>query len=162
VKTSFKVIACMAALAVLLTVQSASAQGKLQGAWKITEIVFTGPNALTFKITQPSQMIFTQKHFSVMMIKGDESRPDLPQEDPTYAQMVAVWTPFAAAGGTYEVKGTTFTAKTSVAKDPSRMAPGNFLTFDFKVEGNTLVVTPKASAAGPISYPPSIKLTRLE
>ena len=44
-KKALVVIACMAALAVLVTIQSAAAQGKLEGVWKTTEIITTGSNA---------------------------------------------------------------------------------------------------------------------
>lgn len=160
-KTSLKIIACMAALGVLLTVQSAAAQGKLPGVWKIAEITISGPNPQTIPATSPNLIIFTKKHFSLVSITG-ESRPNLPQKDATDAQKVATWTPFAAVSGTYTVKGTTFTAQALVAKDPSGMAPGNFVTYDFKIVGNTLIATPKASQDGPITNPPIVKLTRLE
>ena len=152
----------MAVLAVLVSVQSAVAQGKLEGVWKITEFIPADLNAKPIAATQLSLLIFTKKYFSVLLISGDKPRPDLPQKDATNAQKVATWTPFAAAAGTYEVKGTTYTVKTALAKDPSGMAPGNFETIDFKIEGNTLIVTPKATQDGPIANLGRTKLTRLE
>jgi hypothetical protein len=161
-KTSLKVIACMAALAVLVTVQSAAAQGKIEGVWKGTEITFTGAKPQTVTLTQPGLLIFTKKHFSFLGITGDKPRPDLPQKDATDAQKVAAWGPFMAVAGTLEVKGATVTLKAIVAKDPSGMAPGNFMTADFKVEGNTLILTLKSRQAGPTPNPMTIKLVRLE
>jgi hypothetical protein len=161
-KTSLKVIAFMAALAVLVTVQSAAAQGKLQGVWKVTEVTLTGPNARTITVTQPSLYIFTKKHFCFAEIRGEKPQPDLPQKDATDAQKVATWTPFNAALGTYEIKGTTFTGRVIVAKNPYMMKPGNFGTGDFKIEGNTLTITVKATDAGPVANPYTMKMVRLE
>ena len=97
-KISLKVVACMAALAVLMVVQSASAQNKLEGVWKMTEVTFTGPNARTITGTQPGFLIITKKHFSMVGVQGDKPQPDLPQQGATDAQKVAAWTPFLAVG----------------------------------------------------------------
>jgi hypothetical protein len=112
-KTSLRVIACMAALAVLMVVQSASAQGKLEGVWKITQVILTGPNAPKVTNIQPSMAIFTKQYFSRVVITGDKPRPDLPQ-NATDAQKAATWGPFSAAAGTYEIKGNTITVKGQV------------------------------------------------
>jgi len=161
-KKPLMLFACMAAIAVLVIFQSASAQGKPEGVWKITEITTTGPNARTITNPQPGLLILTKKYYSLVEIMGDKPRPDLPQRDATDAQKVATWTPFAATSGTYEVKGTTLTARGIVAKSPGQMAPGNFGTIDFKIEGNTLTITIKANQAGPLANPYTVKLTRLE
>jgi hypothetical protein len=153
-------IACMAALAVLLTVQSAAAQGKLQGVWKYTEINITGPNARTITAPQPGLLIFTKKHVATVSITGDKPRPDLPQKDATDAQKVATWTPFWAMAGTYEVKGTTVTYHPIVAKNP--LEPGAFTTLDYRIEGNTLSLKQKTNKAGPIANPTTMKLVRVE
>lgn len=159
-KKPFTVITCMVALAVLLTVQSAAAQGKLEGVWKTTEITLTGPNARTITNPQPGFIIFTKKHFSIVAISGDKPRPDLPQKEATDAQKVATWTPLNATIGTYEVKGTTFTIHPIVAKNP--LEPGAFTTWDFKIDGNTIVATTKANKAGPIANPVTFKWVRVE
>jgi hypothetical protein len=164
-KTSLKVIACMAALAVLVTVQSAAAQGKLEGVWRVSEVTFTGANALKITVapTHPSLFIITKKHFSFLNIANTTgTRPDLPQQGATDAQKVAVWTPVVAWAGTYEVKGNMYTARTIVAKDPSEMAPGNFSTSEFKIEGDTLTFTPKTNQDGPIANPIITKFVRVE
>ena len=159
-KKSLIVIACMAALAVLVTVQSAAAQGKLEGVWKTTEITLTGPNARTITNPQPGFIIFTKKHFSIVAISGDKPRPDLPQKEATDAQKVATWTPLNATIGTYEVKGTTFTFHPILAKNP--LEPGSFTTWDFKAEGNTILATQKANKAGPSANPVTFKWVRVE
>ncbi len=154
------VIVCMAALIVLATVQSAAAQGKLEGVWKITQVTLTGPNAGTITPAEPGIWIFTKKHASFVSVTGDKPRPSLPQKDATDAQKVATWTPFAANASTYEVKGTTITVHPIIGKNP--IEPGSFTTVDFKVEGNTLTLSPKANKNGPIANPYTMKLVRLE
>jgi hypothetical protein len=161
-KKLFILFACMTALAVLLNVRSASAQGKLEGVWKITEVTLTGPNTRTITNPQPGLFIFTKKHYSMMMITGEKPRPDLPQKDATDAQKVATWTPFTANAGTYEVKGAVLTFHPTVAKNPNGMAPGSVGTCDFKIERNTLTITIKAIQAGPVANPYTMKFTRLE
>ena len=126
----------------------------------MAEVTLTGPNARTITNPQASLYIFTKKHFSFVEIRGEKPRPDLPQKDPTDAQKVATWTPFWAGAGTYEVKGTTWTFHPIVAKNP--IEPGAFTIWDFKIEGNTLTMTLKATKAGPIATPPTYKLVRVE
>jgi len=159
-KTSLKVIACMAALAVFVAVQSAAAQGKLQGVWKLTEVAFTGPNARTITPVEPGIWIITTKHIGFVAITGEKPRPELPQRDATDAQKVATWGPLQAMVGAYEVKGTTITAHPIVGKNPAK--PGRFTTLDFKIEGNTLLTTPKTNQDGPIANPYTLKMIRLE
>jgi hypothetical protein len=164
-KTSLKVIACMAALSVLMVVQSASAQSKLEGVWRVTEVTFTGQNAgkITVAASHPNLLIFTKKHFSFLNIASTTAtRPDLPQQGATDTQKVATWTPLVAWAGTYEVKGNTYTTRNIVAKDPSEMVPGNFSTCEFKIEGDTLTWTPKTDQNGPVANPVITKLVRVE
>jgi hypothetical protein len=164
-KTSLKVGACMAALAVLVIVQSASAQGKLEGVWRVSEVTVTGANArkITVAATHPSVIIFTKKHFSFLNIKtANGLRPELPQKGATDAQKVAAWTPVAAFAGSYEVKGNILTYRSIVDMDPNGMVPGNFGTNEFKIQGDTLITTPKTDQNGPIANPLVTKFIRVE
>jgi hypothetical protein len=159
-KTRITAIACMVSFAFLLAVPSALAQAdKLIGVWKYTEFVSTGPDA-TSTPAQPGLLIFTKKYWSMIMVSGDKPRPALPQ-NATDAQKLGAWTPFDAGSGTYEVKGNTYTAKSIVGKDPG-IDPDSFIVIEFKIEGNTLTTTPKATNAGPIDWGGYAKLTRLE
>jgi len=155
-----KIIACMVALAVLMVVQSAAARGKLEGVWKVTQITFTGPNARTVNPIEPGIWIFTKKHASYVSVYSDTPRLPLPPNDATDAQKAAAWTPFNAAASTYEVKGSTVTFHTIVTKRLTK--PGELITSDFKIDGNTLSITPKAYEAGPYANPITFKLVRLE
>jgi hypothetical protein len=157
-KTSVKVVACVAALAVLMVVQSASAQGKLEGVWKLTEVTTTGPNASTNTNPQPGFMIFTKKYLSQVGLQ--DTQPELPQTNATDAQKLATWTPLSAAVGTYEIQGKTVTFHQIIGKNGVK--PGFFSTSDFKIEGNTLSVTIKANLSGPIDNAITRKYVRVE
>ena len=159
-KASLKVIACMAALAVLMVVQSASAQGKLEGTWKYVEVIPPGPDAKPIPV-QEGLLIFTKNHFSMIFVSGDKPRPALPQQNATDAQRVAAWTPLNVGAGTYEVNGNTYTAKSLVSKNPGGTGPDAWITVEFKIDGNTLITTPKAVKAGPVNLG-STKLIRVE
>jgi hypothetical protein len=124
------------------------------------EVTLTGPNARTVTNPQPGFIIFTKKHYSLVALSGDKPRPDLPQKDATDAQKVATWTPLTATLGTYEVKGTTLTFHPIVAKNP--VQPGAFITWDFKIVGDTLFMMVKATNAGPVANPPTFRQVRVE
>ncbi len=160
-KKLFIAFACITALAVLLNVPSASAQGKLEGVWKLAEINVSSPQAQTIKATAPSLITFTKKHYSVLLLSA-ETRPDLPQQGATDAQKLAAWAPFESYAGTYEIKGTTFTGRNILAKNPFAMKAGDFLTCDFSVVGDTLIITPKVTSTGPVANPPKYKMVRVE
>jgi tetratricopeptide (TPR) repeat protein len=145
--------------AVFMVIQSASAQDTLEGVWQYTETIPPGPAANPVPIPPGSLLIFTKTHYSMILVTMP--RPELPQQNPTDEQKVAAWTPFYAAAGTYEVKGDTFTIKTSAAKNPSEMVPDGWLTSEFKIEGNTLITTPRLRKVGPINLG-STKLVRVE
>ena len=159
-KTSYKIIACTVVVSVLMTVQAAVARGKLEGVWKVTQITFTGPNARTVRPIEPGIWVFTRKYASYVSIYADTPRLALPPKDATDAQKVAAWTPFYAAASTYETKGSTLTFHTIITKRLTK--PGEFITSDFTIEGNTLTITPKAYEDGPYTNPVTFKLIRLE
>jgi len=156
------IIPCVAALAVLLIVQSAAAQAKLEGVWKKTEVTVTGPNAQKIPHPQPNIVIFTKKHFSFTEVEGEKPRPDQPLEKATDAQKVAAWEPFSAQAGTYEIKGMTVTLHDLVTKDPENMKPDSVETWDFKIEGTTLLLTSKATAARPNTETITMKFVRVD
>jgi hypothetical protein len=162
-KTSLKVVACMAALAVLMVVQSASAQGKLEGVWRITEVTTGGENSFKIAVadTHPNLLIISKKYFCFFNLTTP-TRPDLPKQGATAAQAVAAWSPVVAWAGTYELKGNIFTANIFAAKNPSEMVKGNFTANEIKFEGNTVTFTPKTNQDGPVANPMITKYVRVE
>ena len=161
-KKSLAVVACMAALVVLVTVQSTAEQGKLEGVWKAIETTTAGnPVKITVPPDRPGLLIFTKKYTGFWNIAA-LTRPGYPRQGATDAQKVAAWEPFQAVAGTYEVKGNIITRRIIVAKDPNNMPPGNWQTIEFKIEGDTLITTQKTTEIGPFPNPITMKYVRLE
>ena len=153
-KTRVRVIACMASLAILMTVPSALAQaGKLVGVWKITEAETFGNNPQKIKDPRPGILIFTRNHFSWVDVHGNPA-PELP-ENPTLANFAAAFEQLTAFSGSYEVKGSSITANIIVSKDPGATSEGSTLYFEYKFEGDTLVLTLR-------QFNLELKMSRLE
>jgi hypothetical protein len=135
----------------------------LQGVWRVTEVVTTGPNAATNSSPQPGLYLFTGRHYAILNVTG--TRPATQPADTakaTAAELLAVWGPFVANAGTYEVSGGTVTFRRIVAKNPAIMASTSFATNGFKVDGKTLTVTTMRTDAGPVANPTTTRLTRIE
>lgn len=154
-------------LAVGLLTVGASAQtpgGNLQGVWKVVEVKTTGPNASTNSNPQPGMYIFTAKHYSSLRVTSDQPRPNQPADTSkaTAAELMAVWNPFAANAGAYELAGGTLTQYPTVAKNPAVMATGAKNVFSVKLESNNLWMTSVSNTTGPVTNPSTIKLVRVE
>jgi hypothetical protein len=153
-------------LAMALLTGTASAKLKptpLTGAWRVTEVKTTGPNARTDSSPQPGLFIFTGTHYSNMTVNSDQPRTALQdQTKATAAELLAVFGPFTANSGTYEISGGNMTFKPFVAKNPQAMAAGAANVSSFKIQGNTLTLTGVRNANGPVANPTTITLTRIE
>ena len=112
---------------------------------------------------QPSLYIFTAEHYSITQVVGSNPRPNLPADpnNGTAAELLAVYGPFAANAGTYEIQGATLTFHMSVARNPINMTPGPGNTMSFKIDGNTLTLTSLTTRNGPTPGT-VITLTRVE
>ena len=91
---------------------------------------------------RPGILIFTKHHFSWVDVHGDPA-PELPEEA-TLAYFSAAFNQLTAFSGTYEVKGSSITAPVIVSKDTGAMRDGSVLNFEYKFEGDMLVLTLKA------------------
>jgi hypothetical protein len=69
---------------------------------------------------------------------------------------------FTASGGTYEMKGSTLTMKTTIAKNPGFMARANWISYTVAIKGQTMTLTGTATNEGPIKNPQIMTLTRLD
>lgn len=136
----------------------------LTGAWRVTQVQTTGPNARTVNDPQPSLYLFTGNHYSIMSVNSDKPRPALPEDlsKATAAELTATYGPFTANSGTYEIQGGMATTHPSVAKNPGVMAPGAANTASFKIEGKILTLTNVKTSQGPVTNPTTLKLTRIE
>ena len=70
---------------------------------------------------------------------------------------------FTHEAGTYEVTpGNLVTMRPIASKNPAVMGPGVFITYSFKLDGNTLTLTQQRNASGPFANPFTLKLVRVE
>ena len=143
---------------------SVAAQSNIRGVWQLTEITMTGKVAMTMKVTQPSVYIFTKTHCSKIYVASDKPRPVLDDySKATQEQLLSIFVEgFDANAGTYEVKAGKLTLHPIVAKSPSDMKEGTWSTYSMKISGNTIMLTPESSNAGPSKKPVTFKLTRVE
>jgi hypothetical protein len=152
-------------LTTALLIVSADAQSKapvLTGAWRLTEMKKTGPNAETLK-NPPGLLIFTSKHWSRMYVDSGQPRPEIRDlKTAAPAEIIASWGPFVAASGTYEVSGNTVTCRALIAKNPNVVGPGNFSIYTFKIEGNMLTMTDTRNNVGAVASPRTFTYVRLE
>jgi len=105
----------------------ASAQS-IQGVWRQVEReIQGGPNAgiQSGSQIQPSLLMYTEEYYSVTFVGGVEPRTTVFSEEPTDAELVAVWRLFQSHAGTYELNGSTITYTRHVAKNPPGMLPEN-------------------------------------
>ena len=134
------------------------------GVWRVSEVTTTGPNAKKITSPQPGLRIFTQRHYSISEVTSEKPRAELPPQGQTATdkQMSDAFGPFTGQAGTYEIKGNELTVRATVAKSPNAMRAGSFITSTFVLEGNSLTITTKANATGPIANPTTIRYTRVE
>ncbi len=135
----------------------------IRGVWRTAEVRLTGPNAATFTQT-PSLGIITAKYYSRVEIHGDPRRPGLPDAAKATAdELRAAWGPFFAEAGTYELSGeNVLTMHPLITKNPAAMNSGWFVTYTYRLDGDTLWLTEQRNQRGPIASPTTIKLTRVE
>jgi hypothetical protein len=139
-------------------------RGPIQGVWQVTEFNISGPTPRTITLSEPraNLVIFTARHYSRVEVQT-EKRPALP--DPSNAtadELRAVWGPFVGEAGTYEVTGSSVTMRPIASKNPAVMGTRIFLTYSFKVSGDTLTLTQERNQSGPFPNPFTIKAVRVE
>lgn len=163
-----KLVAVLSSVALLTSIDVAaqSKRGSLQGVWQTVEVTVTGPGARTIKIPEPrpNLVIVTAKYYSRVEDHSDRPRPIIADvAKATADELRAVWDPFVGEAGTYEVTdGNVITMRPLVAKNPAAMAPGAFITYSYKLDGDTLWVTLQKNQDGPIVNPVTVKAVRVE
>src|SRR5688572_6460816 len=102
------------AAAFLHATAGAQTQGVLEGVWRTAERIESGPpNARSTKNPQPSLLIFTKKHYSVMSIESNEPLVPTPFKtagQPTDAEKLARYEMLSrvyTSTGTYTFDGKT-------------------------------------------------------
>ena len=152
-----------ASLLVATVSQVTASNSAFEGVWKTVEVVVPGPTPQTFR---PAAMlaIFHGKHYSRVEVHVEGARPVL--KDPATAsadELRAVWGPFVAEAGTFEVTGTNIvTMQATVAKNPAAMTNGATSVYTYQRNGDTLILTQTRTPSGPSAAPATIKLLRVE
>lgn len=161
-----RTLASLFSVATLFTAGPAgrSNSAAIQGVWKTVEVRVGEPAAQTFTNIQPNLTILTGNHYARVEVHADSPRPLIADiATATADELRATWGTFVAEAGSYELSGTNeMTMRPIVAKNPAAMASGAFVTYTYKLEGDTLWVTFEKNQDGPISNPTTIKLVRIE
>jgi hypothetical protein len=163
-----KTLTLAALSAWVLTSAGAAAQpapASIQGVWRIVEATVTGPNARTIAFgDRPNLTIITARHYSRVEVQADGPRPVLTDVAKASAdELRAVWGPLVAEAGTYDATPDGLVTMRPIAsKNPAVMGPGVFITYAYKIDGNTLSLTQQRNQNGPFAAPFTLKLVRVE
>ena len=149
-------------LAYQATAQSVSrtrdGNNALIGAWLIVETTITTSDETTvIENPQPGLYIFTERHFSTMLVPG-ESR-ELFSAARTADERLAAYDNFVADAGTYKLQDSTLITDNIIAKIPNGMEARISYRYSFN-DGDLLLTLEGAWAppGGSITY----RLERLE
>ena len=161
-----RIILSILAVASVAAVSSSSVSrsAPIEGVWRTSAVTITGPGARTIDQLQPSLAIITAKHYSRVELHAEGPRPSIADAAKATAdELRQVWGPVVAEAGSYEVSGgNVLTLRPVVAKNPASMAAGAFTSYSYRIAGDTLWLTYQRTARGPVTNPPTIKLTRVE
>jgi hypothetical protein len=142
-----------------------AARESIQGVWRIVEATIPGANGRTIPFGErPNLTIITAKHYSRVEVQSDGPRPVVADvAKATADELRAAWGPFVSEAGTYEVApGNLITMRPVASKNPAVMGPSVFITYAYKLEGNTLSLTQQRNQSGPFANPFTLKLVRVE
>lgn len=156
-------LAGVALILLILVLSGLAVAQNVAGAWRLDEIKTTGADAKTAKFTNPNIYLFTKGHWSSIRIEGDKPRSTVSWPEMTQDQVIDTYIKqFTASGGSYDLKGTTLTMKTTIAKNPNIMTRGDWISYTVKIDGQTMTLTPTATNQGPIKTPQIMTLTRMD
>jgi hypothetical protein len=133
----------------------------IRGVWQMTEVTITGPNARVIS-SRDALLIVAGGYYSFTRVTTDQPRPE-PKDyaSATADELRAVWGPFTANAGAYELSAETLTTRPMVAKNPA-FVRGGFAVYSYRLDGNTLTLTEQRTRDGPVTNPATYKYTRLE
>jgi hypothetical protein len=158
-------------LALAEVVALGQAPPPIRGVWRVVEVTTAGPNASINASPQPGLFIFTEKHYSIMRDTSPGVRPSV--SDPaniTASEALAVFGPFMAQSGTYELAGETLRVTPMVAKvPPANGKYGASNTWSVRLHADALWLTPTdglrerlTGSRATIANPTTVKLLRVE
>jgi hypothetical protein len=145
-------------------ISAQSKTGSIQGVWRVVDVTIPGPEPRTIAFAnRPNLTIITPKHYSRVEVQADGPRPILPDATKATAdELRAVWGPFVAEAGTYEVTGDVITMRPLASKNPAVMGPGVFITYAYTLTGDTMSLTQQRNEKAPFANPVTFKLVRVE
>ncbi|MDX1566369.1 MAG: hypothetical protein R3223_01130 [Longimicrobiales bacterium] len=149
----------VAVLLVPFGLEGQSVSERLQGAWRVVEIGDDAPPPGERGSAQPGLLLFAGDHYSYTLIT--RPRPGMPQGLAAAEELLAVWNPFTANAGTFEISGDTMTRRPLVAKNPNAMGPGVYNEYTFRLEADTLWVTTVGTETGPARNPTTVRYERV-
>ena len=112
-------------------------ESPLKGAWSVASIHATGLDSAASTTVQPSLFLFGDKHYSMMLVTGNQPRALAATDNATDAEKLAAYDSFIANTGTYEMADSTLTIHPVVARSPNYMAGGSD-KYHFRVSDDTL------------------------
>jgi hypothetical protein len=141
-------------------------RASMQGVWRVAEVTIAGskPQTIVFGESRPNLTIISARHYSRVEVQSDGPRP-IPADisKATADELRAVWGPFVAEAGTYEITSAdVVTMKPIASKSPAAMAPGAFIVYGYKQQGDTIWLTQQKNQSGPFASPVTFKLVRVE
>jgi hypothetical protein len=157
--------ALSAGLVISPGVSAQSTREPIQGVWRVVEATTTGPGARTIAFAErPNLTIITARHYSRVEVQADGPRPILADVAKASAdELRAAWGPFVSEAGNYELTpGGFITMRPIASKNPAVMGPGVFITYSYKLDGDTLSLTQQRNQNGPFANPFTLKLVRVE
>ena len=128
-----------------------TASAGLPGAWLLVETKTTTRDSTWVDTSpQPGLYVFTDKHFSLMLIPQDTLRV-LPRENASSAQKLAAYENFIADAGSYEASDSILTMQNFIAKEPYAMQgrPGAGSPYHYRLSGDSLTLTFRRAWAAP-------------
>jgi hypothetical protein len=142
---------------------AAESNATVQGVWRTLEVIVPGAGGGTFR-PNATLAIFHGRHYSRVEVHADQPRPLLANPaDASAEQLRAVWGPFVAEAGTFEMSGSdAITMRATVAKNPAAMRDGASSVYRYRRQGDTLTLTEVRTPAGPGAQPVTVILTRVE
>ena len=116
----------------------------LSGVWQVVEAYGNnseGEWKVDTEEIQPGLQIFHNGYYSFMSVTGGKPRQLFSDPDNrTDAEMLAIYDPFVAIAGTYEVKDEKLFRKAMVAKNSNVMALEEMFESEYKIEGDQLII----------------------
>ena len=158
-----KRIAGISLCALLLTLSVGAQQPpqpSIKGVWRVVEQTI---NERTLKGDQlgVGYHIYTDKYYAAVRESDVPPRPQAEDlSKATASEIIAMWGPFVAQLGTYEISGDRIIHTTIVAKNPANQRDQGGPGQRFRIEGNTLITEPVQRVTGQRQI--TLKMVRVE